>query len=185
MKLFKFILVVLTVLSVSSCMKDTPQFDFEARLAEEKIMIREYVAENYPNAIESTEYPGIWYDITSEGESGSYTYRVNDNINQLIIPTITTRYKVKLLNGTQVDENQSEAGWSSKLNEVIPAWQIAFLPKSIDEHDLGGLTESGLQKGAELILITPSYYAYANQQRPNIPANSPLVFQLEVLDIED
>lgn len=187
MKLVKLVIAALVVFSMGSCMKgdDTPPFDFAAQLEKEKPLTRQYAAENYPDAIESEYQPGIWYEILEEGEADSYEYRFNESVNQYIYPNITVRYKGSLLDGTQFDENDTEAGWTTRLDQVITAWQIAFFPQEINEREVGGLTPSGLQKGAKIILITPSYYAYGNQTRPGIPANSPLVFELEVIDIKD
>lgn len=204
MKLFKCILVALTVVAVSSCTKDddTPQFDFEARLEEEKVIIADYVAEHFPDMVEDELKRGFWYEIEEgeEGDPDSYTYKANTDINRFITPTVTVNYAGKLLDGTTFDQNQSEAGFTSPLNQLISAWFIAFIPEKIDGEDISsfpgfskettgltltGLTTEGMKVGTRFRFITPSYYAYGNQARQGIPANSPLIFEIKVLNIKD
>lgn len=175
------VLGALIALGLSSCIKEGETFDPMAQYEIEKPIIKEYVNNHYPNATED-ENSGIWYEILEEGEPGSYEYKVVNN--QIEAPTVTVKYTGKLLDGTQFDENQDEDGAEMPLSRVIQAWQIAFLPQEIDGAEVNGLTVDGLQVGAKIRIITPSIWAYRNQAQAKIPANSPLEFEIEVLNIE-
>ncbi|MGJ1409773.1 FKBP-type peptidyl-prolyl cis-trans isomerase [Sphingobacterium thalpophilum] len=45
-------------------------------------------------------------------------------------------------------------------------------------------TEKGLQKGAKIHIMVPSRCGYGNRSNGKIPANSPLGFVIEVVDIK-
>jgi FKBP-type peptidyl-prolyl cis-trans isomerase FkpA len=69
---------------------------------------------------------------------------------------------------------------------LIPAWPIAFRPKTIvfngrTHHT--GLVEGGLKKGHKIRFVAPSPYCYDTRASDKVPANSPLVFTIEVQDI--
>jgi len=170
----------MVAVGLSGCIKDRETFDPQAQYQIEKPIIEEYATTELSNP-QFHEETGIWYQILNPGESGSYEYKIVNN--QIEAPTITVKYSGWLLNGTKFDENQTDAGFKRSLGGVITAWQIAFLPQEIDGEDIGGLTVEGLQVGSKIRIVTPSYLAYGNQSSGNIPANSPLDFEIEVLDI--
>lgn len=177
---------------LSSCSKDDSViFDPEAQFQSEKPIIENYVKANYPSMQYSSDTTGMWFEVIEPGIAGSYEYKLVDtiigNTQGKIVrpPQITVRYTGKLLTSSiPFDSNTSEAGFTSKLNELIAAWQIAFQPKSIGSSSIGGLTPKGLQKGSKIRFVTPSYYAYGSRALGSIPANSPLYFEIEVLDIK-
>lgn len=191
-KLAGIVFTSLTALFFTSCMKED-SFDALARFEEEKRIIETYVKDKYPNMEYSNEDTGIWFEIINPGEEGSYEYKIVDTVINNGYPTkmvrpaaITVRYTGKLIsNETVFDSNTSEAGMSGKTTDYIAAWYYAFIPKSIGEQEIGGLTETGLQKGSIIRIITPSYFAYGNMDRGKIPANSPLYFEIEVVSIKD
>ncbi|MNF13026.1 FKBP-type peptidyl-prolyl cis-trans isomerase [compost metagenome] len=49
---------------------------------------------------------------------------------------------------------------------------------------LGGLTEKGLQQGSKIHIMVPSRWAHGSLAMGKIPANSPLDFVIEVVDIK-
>ncbi len=171
-----------TLFSCSSDNMNLEPFDAEAQLALEKETIRTFAAKEYPNAIEDSS--GIWYELLDTAETPTFDYKFNQNGSQ-IIPTITVNYRLQLLNGTEVDKNQSPEGFTTRLNNVIPAWQITFFPRAVGNQKHLGLTARGLQPGDTIRIITPSYYAYGNRNSGPIPANSPLIFEIKVLKIVD
>jgi len=183
------VLGALIALGLSSCIKDGETFDWRAQYEIEKPIIEEY-AKTHMNAPQLHETTGIWYEIVSPGETGSFTYKAS-------FPTVYVNYVGELLNGDEFDSDDSAAGakFSISNNGIIPAWQIAFFPKEIkfDEKgepldkpiEFGGITSEGLQKGAVIKFVTPSYLAYGQQNSNTVPANSPLYFEVKVIDIED
>lgn len=179
-KLNLLVLGLIVVAGLSSCLKETETFDLELQYEIEKPIIAEYVRENVPNAVLNEDW-GIWYEIIEPGTAGDYEYKMVNN--QIEAPVIQAKYRGILLNGVQFDANDTTEGATFSLNQVILAWQIVFLPSVIDGNETIGLTATGLHPGAKIRFVTPSYLGYANSARNNIPANSPLDFTIEVLDV--
>lgn len=188
--------IALVSLFFASCMKDddSPVFDEYAQYKADSIALRGYVAKNFPEAVYHNE-TGIWYEILTEGQ-GDYEYKIVDTLNGKFLKFFpAVKYVGKLLNGTTFD--QTDAGkidtFEIRTNtayqypfasSIIPAWTFAFAPEKIGEVKLGGLTEKGLQKGSKVHIMAPSRYGYGNRAVGPIPANSPLDFVIEVVDIK-
>ncbi|QNL21670.1 FKBP-type peptidyl-prolyl cis-trans isomerase [Hyphobacterium sp. CCMP332] len=148
------------------------QAEKEAAQAEQKQtddnLIQDYLSANGIEA-EKTE-SGIYYTITDEG----------DGTHPTIQNQVTVHYTGKLLNGNVFDssipENMPERqGMSGEpvtfpLSGVVRGWQEG-IPL--------------LSKGGSGVLYIPSYLAYGAQSpSPAIPANSVLIFEVELLDIK-
>lgn len=183
MKKLGLIVLAIIAVSVAGCVKDAETFDYAAQLEKEKPLIKAYVEQNLPNAI-LDEYTQIWYELVNPGIENSYVYRLDQNGTSIVSPTITVNYEGKLLNGQIFDSNNTPAGAVFDLGTLITAWHAAFIPKVVQGIQTIGITEQGLQKGAEIRIVTPSYLGYRNSQNGAIPANSPLVFTIKVLEIK-
>ncbi len=170
----------IVTLGLSACLKEQEIFDPNAQYQIEKPQIEAYALANLSGAV-FHENSGIWYQITQSGEPGSYEYKIVNN--QIEAPNITVKYTGRLLDGIKFDENLTEEGFTRSLGGVITAWQIAFLPSEIDGEEIGGITTAGLQTGTKIRIVTPSRWGYGNSPTGNIPANSPLDFEIEVLNI--
>jgi peptidylprolyl isomerase len=70
------------------------------------------------------------------------------------------------------DESYSKAPvpFGVGVNGLIPAWD-----KSIP----------GLERGSRVLIIAPPADGYGDQARPGIPANSTLVFVVDVLGVDE
>lgn len=168
--------------SFSSCMK-TDNFDPSVQYEIEKVLIEEYVQENLP-AAQFHEESGIWYQLMGVGDQTAYEYKIVNE--RLEIPIVTVKYTGRLLNGSIFDDldlTKYPNGIDFSLNGVISAWPLVFFPQKIGENDVGGIMPQGLFPGARIRFVTPSYLGYGNQQWGNIPANSPLDFTIEVIDV--
>ncbi len=196
------IIVTLAVATFSSCSKNN-DLDYEKALEEQRIQdsinnariqkllkeqapaIKAFADANLVNAKLDTA-TGIWYQLILAGDDASYTYKVMNNL--LVAPIITAKYKGTLLDGTVFDQSPTDKDFTSSLNNVIGAWQLAFFPKTItfngNNYKIGGLTASGLKKGGKIKFVTPSPWAYDAKASDKIPANSPLYFELEVVDLK-
>ncbi|MCA5003877.1 FKBP-type peptidyl-prolyl cis-trans isomerase [Sphingobacterium bovistauri] len=177
----------------------------DSLLSAEKLKIENYVDEHFDNPIEDTvsiKYSylskktakrGIWYEILSQPTDNTYEYKATSS-QQLTVPTLKLKYTAKLLNGTvvQSDLQGGQYSFSSNSNNLFnQAWHFAFFPytvkfNAIDVkiHGLGGLTKDGLKKGSKIRVITPSLWAFGGTKVGDIPANSPLVYEFEVLEIQ-
>ncbi|WP_303312288.1 FKBP-type peptidyl-prolyl cis-trans isomerase [Hymenobacter sp. BT730] len=94
--------------------------------------------------------------------------------------TLQVKYIGKLLNGVKFDssiDNGSVCGCFSFLvgaGSVIPGWEEAVLLMKA-----AGSTQD--QTGDHKLILIPSYLAYGASARGNIPADSPLVFDMQLL----
>jgi len=144
---------------------------------------------------------GIWFELENAGNVDAYKYKLVASNNQLYIqyPKVEVHYTGNLLNGTQFDATKADTpakfqlGYSVVNNMLIPnvidAWHRAFLPQKItfgtQDYNTGGLTLKGLQPGSIIRIAAPSVYGYDATAKGSIPANSPLVFRIEVIKVED
>jgi FKBP-type peptidyl-prolyl cis-trans isomerase FkpA len=104
---------------------------------------------------------GIHYIIDVEG-TGTATPTPSN--------TITVRYKGYLLNETVFDQNLDQPNPNSwPLKGMIDGWQIGF---------------QKFKKGSKGKLIIPSAYAYGSRGSGQIPANAPLVFEIQLIDFK-
>lgn len=197
--LFGKLLIVLTVAVGFAACKDNDnwyeeqlkqqelnQKRIDSTLNAQKSILQAYAMEHFDNPM-MNDSTGIWFDLIEAGDDESYEYMISGQ--QIIVPTVTIKYRGELMDGTVFDETAEDKTANFRLGNVIPAWQIAFLPQSInyngEDVPIVGLTERGLKKGSKIRFITPSPYAYDNQPREKIPANSPLVFEVNVVDIRN
>lgn len=202
-KLFSILsFLFLATVFFTSCNKD--DFDYEAAAKEqarqdsiERVRVDKLIqsqaaslktfADNEMPGATLIDSLGIWFIIDNPGQEDSYTYSFNNN-GQIIAPTVSVKYKGTLLNGTIFDQTETDKTATFNLGGLIKAWQIAFLPKSITfngtTYPIIGLTNTGLKKGSKIRFATSSPFGYDQKSSAKIPANSPLYFEIEVVDIK-
>ncbi|MDF2154685.1 FKBP-type peptidyl-prolyl cis-trans isomerase [Vibrio sp. CAU 1672] len=86
------------------------------------------------------------------------------------IDTVQVHYKGTLIDGTQFDSSYDRGEPATfPLNRVIPGWTegVQLMPV-----------------GSKFKFVIPPELAYGSQDTPSIPANSTLVFEVELLKIE-
>jgi FKBP-type peptidyl-prolyl cis-trans isomerase FkpA len=188
--------IVAIALFMTSCTKsdDAPVYDATAQLKVDSVKLKDYVASNFPNAQYDSETQ-IWYEILNEGE-GNYQYKIVDTLSSKLLKfKATVKYVGKLLNGTVFDQTEADKTATFEIrtdtgyqypfySTIIPAWTFAFAPKKIGDKKMGGLTDKGLQKGSKIHIMVPSLYGYRDMANGKIPANSPLDFVIEVVDVQ-
>lgn len=99
---------------------------------------------------------GLYFSIIDEGEGDEILYSNN----------VSFTYKGTLLNGIVFDEQKEPV--SFKVNQLIGAWKEIMLD---------------LKKGGKAFLIAPPQLGYGDRELDKIPANSILVFEMEVTDV--
>ena len=119
-------------------------------------LIENYISENNIDA-QSTE-EGVYYIITQQGTSEEMP---------VISDEVEVKYKGYLLDGTVFDQTMGSQTFSSPLTGLIQGWQIG-IPL--------------IQKGGKATLIIPSELGYGSRAVGTIPANSVLVFEIELID---
>ena len=118
-------------------------------------IINNYLSENDKEAVYHNS--GLYYHIIEEGSGG----------HPEISDTIKVKYKGYLTNNQVFDETKDEETFEYSLSGLIPGWQIG-LPL--------------IQKGGKEILYIPSALGYGSYSISKIPANSVLVFEIELVD---
>lgn len=120
-------------------------------------IIRTYLAENNMEATKHSS--GLYYIITAEGAGN------HPNLNS----KVTVRYKGKLTDGTVFDQTTGSFTATFGLSSLIEGWQIG-IPLLKPEG-----------KGT---FFLPSALGYGNQATANIPANSVLIFDIELVSFQ-
>lgn len=178
------VLGLVVTMGFSSCLKED-SFDESAQFELEKPLVEEYASKNFNNPQAHTEL-GIWFEVLEQGDPDSYEYKLVENPSSLSgwdieAPNVVINYTVRLLDNTVVEEDEQI---KMSLGGKIVAWQGAFLPKEIDGEQITiGLTTTGLKAGSKIRFVTPSRWAYQNMGSNGIPPNTPLAFDIEVLEI--
>jgi FKBP-type peptidyl-prolyl cis-trans isomerase FkpA len=154
----KFIAFTLLLLVAAACSKTDTADDYGAV---DKQKIEAYLSEKGLTSEAKSTSTGLYYVIVEPG--GAY----HPNINS----TVRVMYKGYLLDGTIFDQstyssgNPADFGLSSG---IIAGWK------------------EGMQlvgAGGKIKLIIPSALGYGSAASTKIPANSVLVFDIEVVDI--
>ncbi|WP_158499925.1 FKBP-type peptidyl-prolyl cis-trans isomerase [Sphingobacterium paucimobilis] len=184
----------------------------DSLLRAEKIKIDEYMSENsdvtwiadtltYPFYFLDKKTPrGIHYAILNEATDDSYEYKFNSS-NNPIAPEWKLKYNVHLLTGGDAVQSDLEGGKYNMSNPNTPnpfteAWIISLFPSQNKVNGniipYKGLTEKGQKKGSKIRVIVPSLYAYGSLAKKadgkvflkDIPANSPLVYEFDIMEIQ-
>jgi len=84
--------------------------------------------------------------------------------------TVRMRYIGKLTNGKEFDKNVSGKPFTFHLGkgEVIKGWDEGIV---------------GMQAGGQRVLTIPPAMAYGKEEKPGIPRNSTLIFEVKLLEI--
>ncbi len=125
----------------------------------EEELIQGYIENNNLDAQEGPE--GLYYVIEREGigaqPAGVYS-------------EVTVHYTGRLANGNEFDSSVNGDPFVTTLDRVIKGWQYG-----IPFFKVGG-------KGK---LIIPSALGYGSTANRSIPANSVLIFDIELLDVKN
>lgn len=125
------------------------------QLKKDKQLIADYITSHNISGTVTTS-TGLTYLITTEGTGAKPTATSNVKVN----------YKGYLLDSSVFD--QSTTPVSFNLQNVIQGWKE-------------GLTY--FKKGGSGKLFIPSDYGYGSQAKSGIPANSVLIFDIDLLDV--
>lgn len=128
----------------------------EDRLEEDEAAILAYLEEN--NLTAERHESGVHYIIEEEGEGSEFPTAFS---------TVLVRYKGYLLDGTVFDETEDGDAVQFNLANLINGWRIG-IPL--------------IKKGGKIQLFIPSNLGYANREQPQIPAYSPLIFEIELVN---
>jgi len=120
-------------------------------------LIVSYIADNQIDAVKTDS--GLYYQILEEG-TGDFPTIVDD---------VSVHYEGKLLDGTVFDSNLDSEPNLFPLANLILGWQEGL---------------QLIQEEGKILLIVPSHLGYGSQALSGIPANSVLVFNVELLSVQ-
>ena len=150
---------VLTALDESVRTKQEEKAKVESEKS--KVEGEKYLTENAKKEGVMVTESGLQYEVMSEGEGAK----------PVATDVVKVHYKGTLLDGTEFDSSYSRNEPTTfPLNRVIPGW-----------------TE-GLQLmpvGSKYKFTIPSDLAYGDRDLGKIPANSTLIFEVELLEIQN
>lgn len=105
---------------------------------------------------------------TSMGVYIQYTKNIKNGVNLIQGDSVSVHYVGRLLDGTEFDRSREQPlVLTLGTRQVIPGWEDALL------H---------LKKGEKATVYIPSALAYGDRDMQTIPANSVLVFDIDVID---
>ncbi len=151
------ILFVAILVFISSCKKEDDSLSPADQFAMDINIIEDYLLAKGLSAQKTSS--GLHYIITEEGP-GEHPAPGD---------TVTVKYKGYLTNGAVFDQTSPANTLTLPLNRFIQGW-IEGLP----------YLRSGGGKG---ILLMPSALGYGRNQQGSIPANSVLIFEVTLVEI--
>jgi len=156
MKKYLFLLLVI-VTGFSACKKDTTDDDFNtiAQANIDDAALNAYFTANHISPVKDPS--GLYYTIDTPG-TGAYPTSAS---------VVNVSYVGKLLNGNVFD--QSDLYNATLSTGVIAGWSIG-VPR--------------INVGGTITLYVPSAMAYGNVANGDIPINSPLIFTITLISIQ-
>jgi FKBP-type peptidyl-prolyl cis-trans isomerase len=148
----RLFLLLLFSMTLFSCNKDLSAAE---QLEQDIEKIKKYLSDN--NLTATATLSGLHYIITTPGTGGSPNLQSN----------VTVKYKGTLLDGTIFDQTTGSQTATFPLANLIPGWQEG-IPL--------------LQKGGKGAFLLPSALGYGPNPVGPIPANSVLIFEIELVD---
>jgi FKBP-type peptidyl-prolyl cis-trans isomerase len=143
-------LLLLAVLATAFSSCSKDSFDPAKQAAKDDAAIQSYIAAN--NITATKDPSGVYYQVITPG-TGSYP-----NVNSLV----TVNYTGKLLNGTVFDSGSIQ---NTALTTLVKGWQYGI------PH---------INTGGRILLLIPSALGYGNATQGSIPANSVLIFTVDL-----
>jgi FKBP-type peptidyl-prolyl cis-trans isomerase FklB len=123
---------------------------------------QEFLARNGQEKGVKTTASGLQYKVLVAGDAKAPTISSTDEV--------TVNYRGKLVDGTEFDSSYSRGTPATfGVGGVIKGWQEALVM---------------MKPGAKWELFVPAELAYGASPRPGIPANSLLIFDVEVLNVK-
>jgi FKBP-type peptidyl-prolyl cis-trans isomerase len=145
-----FLSVAAILILFARCSEEKLNLTYKDQLEKDISLIDEYLAAN--NITGEADTSGLRYSIATKGS----------DFKPQLVDSILVNYSLFLLKGDSIFTNGQN---TFLLNKLIRAWRIA-LPL--------------VGEGAKLRLFVPSGLAYGNYRTGPIPANSNLIFDIEL-----
>jgi FKBP-type peptidyl-prolyl cis-trans isomerase FklB len=130
--------------------------------ARNKSAAEKFLADNGHQKGVKTTASGLQYKVLDPGDAKAAPIAATDEV--------TVNYRGKLIDGTEFDSSYTRGTPATfPVNGVIRGWQEALVL---------------MKPGAKWKLFVPPELGYGPNPRPNIPANSVLIFDVELLGVK-
>ena len=157
--------VVLAILLINCKKDDTPAGPIQCNYdscavkapANEIQQVQDYLTAN--NITATQHCSGLFYSIETAGTGNAPT----------ACSYVTVKYVGKLTNGNIFDQTTGTNTYSNYLSNLILGW-VNVIPY--------------LKTGGKIHLYIPPRLGYGSQQAGSIPANSVLIFDVELVDVQ-
>ena len=210
MKITKYLLVFITLIIIFfSCNKDEPYtpFDHAGQSIKDEEKLQDFFETHYyiPPAtneqfgelklIENGETPLTDLVTMKEVTLNDIVYKVYHlknmpegvNDSPIAVDSALVNYKGVLLfdnqdDKTVFDKNKNFSFWANLYGSVIPGWTF-LLPNfksGVNTSTQNGEDDISFENTGKGVIFMPSGVAYRNNPTSSIPANSPLIFHVEM-----
>lgn len=149
----KYFLLLFAIIGLAACKKDSQSTSTDANTQAQidDAKIQAYIQAN--NITATKDPSGVYYQVITAG-TGNYPTATS---------VINVNYTGKLLDGTVFDTGNLS---NTSLSGLIKGWQYGI------PH---------INTGGRILLIIPSALGYGTTAQASIPANSVLVFTIDLL----
>lgn len=176
-RLFVVMFSILSLTAFYGCNDNDEQEDeirrqeeaYNRQLAADTLIIKDYIAtHNIPNVMRSPYKSGLFYTVQTPGTGDSAT----------LGKTVVTHYTLTNLKGDTLDTSRKPRTGQSTIqpltfilgrSNIIPGFQEGVLLMRV---------------GQRSTFFLPSGLAYGTQVQDKIPANSVLIFDIELLEVK-
>lgn len=178
-RLTAFAALLLGAISVSSCID--PDQSQEVIFQKDKEAIENYLAENpFDDAVKE-------YGLASDAFYMFWETSVSSEVNSemLVGDTVTVNYTGRLLSDVIFDSTIEQVAKDNGVFDTEREYKPLTFPNGLGAF-LNGF-EFGISRmkpGEKATVIFPSGMGYGSNPREGIPANSPLIFELELIQVK-
>ncbi|SEG46140.1 FKBP-type peptidyl-prolyl cis-trans isomerase [Algoriphagus boritolerans] len=176
-RLIAFAALILGTLSMASCID--PDQTQEVILEENKEAIKKYIADN--------PFTGALKNYTEEQEGLYIFWEVVNEAGKSIVrgDTATVDYVGKLLNNEVFDTSIEQVARDNGIFASGRNYQPLKFRPGFNFAIVGFEFAIGLMKeGEKATVIMPSRLGYGTQPNGPVPANAPLIFEIELLKVD-
>jgi hypothetical protein len=153
-----------------------PVYDVEGNLAKDAEIIADFLETAEIDSLYRIHDPNGVVIIVQEEGTG---------VKPSEFRLIYTNYSGRLLNGTMFDTNNEDLAKENEIWDANRLYRIFQFTLGSGEAIQGfNIGFRQLKSGSKAILIIPSPWAYRDQERDRIPANSVLMFEVDFLGWE-
>lgn len=177
----KMLMGLLVLLAVVACNQEPPNFfgptyDVEANLAREAPIIEEFLRTYELDTVARiNDRNGVVILVQEEG----------DGARPSEFTLVYCNYVTRLLDGTIVDTNMEDLAIANDIWEENRLYRIfQFTIGAGDAIEGFSIGFRNLKSGSKAHFVVPSVWAYRDQERPNIPEDSILLFEVEFLGMD-